>query len=114
PYTTLFRSVGYLERHVAVVLIDTVTTRQTNLHAQIAQALEAGEGLAWESPSHLYAVAYRRASVRGQSRVEAWPKKLAIGAELPTLPLWIDAEASVALPLEASYQAACRSLRIGR
>ncbi len=108
------KCVGYLERNVAVVVIDTVTARQANLHAQIAQALEAGEGLAWESPSHLYAVAYRRTPVRGHSRVEAWPKKLAIGAELPTLPLWIDVEASVALSLEGSYQAACHSLRIAR
>jgi Protein of unknown function (DUF4058) len=108
------KCVGYLERNVAVVVIDTVTARQANLHAQIAEALEASDGLAWESPSRLYAVAYRRTSVRGHSRVEAWPKKLTIGAELPTLPLWIDAEASVALPLEASYQAACHSLRISR
>ncbi len=106
------KCVGFLECGVAVVVIDTVTARQANLHAQIAQALEAGEGLAWESPSHLYVVAYRRTSVRGQSRVEAWPKRLALGADLPTLPLWIDAESSVALPLEASYNAACHSLRI--
>jgi hypothetical protein len=108
------KCVGYLERNVALVIIDTVTTRQTNLHAEIAEALEVGEGLSWESSSRLYAVAYRRTTVRGQSRVEAWPKKLALGADLPTLPLWIDIDISVALPLEESYQAACHSLRIIR
>jgi hypothetical protein len=106
------KCVGYLERRVAVVVIDTVTPRQANLHTEIAAALEAGEGLRWESPSHLYAVAYRRATVRGQSRVEAWPKRLALGAELPTVPLWFDAESSLPLALEASYTAACHSLRI--
>ena len=106
------KCVGYLERGVGVVVIDTVLGRQANLHAEIAQVLEVGERLAWHSPSHLYAVAYRRASSRGQDRVEAWPKKLTLGAELPTLPLWIDADYCLALPLEASYAAACHSLRI--
>ncbi len=59
------KCVGFLERGVAVVVIDTVTARQANVHAEIAQALDAGEGLAWESPSRLYAVAYRRTLVRG-------------------------------------------------
>jgi hypothetical protein len=108
------KCVGYLERHVAVVVIDTATTRQANLHAEIAQALDVSQALNWDSPSRLYAVAYRRALMRGQSRVEAWPKRLAVGATLPTLPLWIDADASIPLPLEGSYEAACRALRIAR
>jgi hypothetical protein len=108
------KCVGYLERHVAVVVIDTVTTRQANLHTAIAQALDVDDVLAWASRSRLYAVAYRRALVRGQGRVEAWPKRLAIGAPLPTLPLWIDADIGLPLPLEASYETACRSLRIAR
>ncbi len=108
------KCVGYLERRVAVVVIDTVTTRQANLHTAIAHALDAGEALAWASRSRLHAVAYRRALVRGQGRVEAWPKRLAIGAALPTLPLWIDADIVLPLPLEASYEAACHSLRIAR
>src|SRR5207249_120215 len=53
------KCVGYLERAVSVVVIDTVTTRQANLHTEIAQVLEAAEELAWESPSRLSAVAYR-------------------------------------------------------
>jgi Protein of unknown function (DUF4058) len=106
------KCVGYLQAGVSVLVIDTVTGRQANLHAEIAQALEAAEALAWQSPSHLYAVSYRRVFVRGQSRVEVWPKKLALGAESPTLPLWIDAELCLPLPLESSYEAACHSLRI--
>jgi hypothetical protein len=44
--------------------------------------------------------------------LEFWREPLALGALLPTLPLWINAEISVPLPLEESYTAACRSLRI--
>jgi hypothetical protein len=108
------KCVGFLERHVAVVVIDTVTTRRANLHADIALALAAEDALAWEPSSRLYAVAYRRTLSRGQSRVETWPKRLAVGAALPTLPLWIDADICMPLPLEASYQAACQALRIPR
>jgi hypothetical protein len=106
------KCVGYLERGVAVVIIDTVAGRRANLHEEIAQALDVADALAWESPSYLYAVAYRRAFARGQTRVEAWPRRLAVGAALPTLPLWIDVDVCLPLPLEASYEAACHSLRI--
>src|SRR5207253_8795987 len=47
------KCVGYLERDVAVVVIDTVAGRRANLHGEIAQALEAADTLAWESPSDL-------------------------------------------------------------
>lgn len=106
------KCIGYLERHVSVLVIDTVTGRRANLHADIADALEAREELAWHSSSNLYAVSYRRVSSRRQSRVEVWPKRLALGAELPSLPLWIDADVCLPLPLEASYEAACHSLRV--
>ena len=108
------KCVGYLERGVSVVVIDTVTTRQANLHAEIAQTLEAASELAWEAPSRLYAVAYRTVAVGGPIRVEAWPEALAVGEDLPTLPLWLNAQLSLPLPLESSYTAACHSLRIAR
>jgi hypothetical protein len=95
-----------------VVVIDTVTGRPANLHMAISEALEA-DSLHWDSPSHLYAVAYRRTNSGGQSGVDAWPRRLNVGSELPTLPLWIDSDLSLPLHLEASYETACRSLRIG-
>ncbi len=108
------RCVGYLERGVGVVVIDTVTTRRANLHAEIAAALEVSSGMEWSSPSSFATVAYRTVSEKGQAHVEAWPEALAVGAELPTVPLWIAVDLCVPLPLEASYTAACRALRIGR
>jgi len=108
------RCVGYLERAVSVVIIDSVTTRQANLHSEIAQTLEAPSELAWEAPSHLYAVAYRTIADAGASRVEVWPEALSLGAELPTLPLWLAAELCLPLSLQTSYAAACHSLRIDR
>jgi hypothetical protein len=106
------KCVGYLERGVNVVVLDTVTGRRSNLHAEIAEALEAADGLAWDSPTHLYAVAYRVVARDGQTQVEAWPEPLALGKELPTLPLWIRVDLCLPLPLQQSYTAACRALRI--
>jgi hypothetical protein len=108
------KCVGYLERDVGLVVLDTVSTRRANLHAEIVAALEVTTGMDWSSASSLAAVAYRTVAVDGQRRVEAWPEPLAVGAELPTLPLWIAADLCVPLPLEGSYTAACRSLRILR
>jgi hypothetical protein len=108
------KCVGYLERYVGLVVLDTVTTRRANLHEEIAAALEAAPDLDWTSPSSLLAVAYRTVAEKDQTRVEAWPEPLAVGAELPTLPLWIGPDLSVPLALEPSYTAACRSLRIAR
>ena len=106
------KCVGYLERGVHVVVIDTVTGGRANLHLAISEALEA-ESLHWDSSSHLYAVSYRRTTTRHQSGVEAWPRRLNLGGGLPTLPLWIDSDLSLPLHLEASYETACRSLRVG-
>ena len=106
------KCVGHLERGVAVVVLDTVTGRRANLHAEIAQTLEAAEGLTRDSPTHLYAVAYRVVSRQGQTQVEGWPAAMAVGKELPMVPLWIAADLCLPLPLETSYTAACRALRI--
>ncbi len=103
---------GYLECGVNVVVPGTVTRRRANLHTEIAQALEAADGLAWDSPTNLYAVAYRIVDRGGQTQVEVWPEALAVEKRLPTLPLWIGAGLCLPLPLEASYTAACRALRI--
>lgn len=100
------KCVGYLERGVNVVVLDTVTGWRANLHTEIAQALEAAEGLAWDSPTYLYAVAYRSVARDGQTQVEVWPEALAVGKELPTLPLWVGVDLCLPLPLEASYTAA--------
>jgi hypothetical protein len=47
-----------------------------------------------------------------KARVEVWAKRIAVAAELPTVPLWIDVDICVPLPLEPSYTAACYTPRI--
>jgi hypothetical protein len=59
-----------------------------------------------------YAVGLRGPRQQGRWRVEGWPHELVIGQPLPTLPLWLTDQMYVPLDLEASYEEACRELRI--
>lgn len=103
---------GYLQQGVAVVIIDVVTERTANLHAELVDILGLTPCLAWRSSSHLYAVAYRPTQSADAQRLEAWPEALTVGAALPTMPLWLSEELCLPLPLEESYRATCAALRI--
>jgi hypothetical protein len=106
------KCVGYLQSGASVIVIDVVTERLANLHAEIMGLLETANGAVWESPTHLYAVAYRTIAAEEQRQIQAWPAVLTIGAPLPTLPLWLGAEFTIPLDLETSYQTTCADLRI--
>ena len=43
----------------------------------------------------------------GKRGLQAWMEALAVGARLPTLPLWIGADQSLPIDLEQTYAAAC-------
>lgn len=104
---------GYLRQGIAVVIVDVVTARTANLHAELFEVLEVeGRRGAWESPTGLSAIAYRAVTVRKSPRLEVWPEPLAIGENLPIMPLWLSLDLCVPVPLEESYVETCRSLRI--
>ena len=102
---------GYLKQAVSVVIIDVVTERTANLHADLLEALEASQA-SWESATQLYAIAYRPVPVQSQQRIEAWPEALSLGAPLPLLPLWLSLELALPLRLEETYATTCDGLRI--
>ena len=104
---------GYLKHSISVIIVDVVTERAANLHADLFQALDVtSNGPPWESATKLYAVAYRPVPLKAQPHVEVWTEPLALGARLPTLPLWLSMDLCVPLRLEESYSAACVALRI--
>jgi hypothetical protein len=104
---------GYLRHGVSVVIVDVVTERSADLHAELVEALDAAvPEAAWQSPTGLYAVAYRPVPARDRPRVEAWPEALVLGRPLPVLPLWLTVDACVPLRLEESYVTTCTGLRI--
>jgi hypothetical protein len=104
---------GYLKHGIGLVIVDVVTLRSANLHAELCEALEiSGPALPWESPTGLSAVAYRPVTELRKPRLEIWPHKLTLGRDLPELPLWLALDLCVPVRLEESYQATCQSLRI--
>lgn len=103
---------GYLRRGVSVVIIDVVTERAANLHNEIVEVLEKDDEAGWTAETGLYAVAYRRAGGNGHMTLEIWHQALEIGAALPELPLWLEADLSIPLRLEESYSVTCASLRM--
>jgi hypothetical protein len=104
---------AYLQQDVSVVVVDVVTERQENLHAELMDLLDLGEGPKSAASSELYAVAYRAVSrENGGPILEMWSEPLRVGGPLPVLPLWLSRDLAVPLDLEASYTAACESLRM--
>jgi hypothetical protein len=103
---------SYLQQGISVIVVDIVTDRSGNLHAELLSHLNLAAQSGLQGPDQLYAVAYRVARKDEQSRLEAWPHLLTLGSPLPTLPLWLGAEYVVPLNLEPSYLATCESLRI--
>ncbi len=104
---------GYLKHGVGLIIVDVVTARTANLHAELLAVLEVkSRRAAWVSPTGLYAVSYRPVPVRKAPRLEVWPEPLVLGEVLPVQPLWLALDLCVPVRLEDSYLAACRSLRI--
>lgn len=112
---------GYLQTGVSVVVVDLVSSRTANLHAELCDLLDLPSSLRWASPSGLSAVCYRTAQgserrdaaiPNGRVRLDVWPHELRTGTPLPTVPLWLAVDLAVPLELELTYAASCKSLRI--
>lgn len=113
-----------LRRGVSVALVDLVTSRQSNLYAELLESIEQADPAVGPHPPSLYAAACRwRREQSGNGaatapgtppawRLEAWAHALEIGRPLPTLPLWLAEDLAVPLELEATYEETCRALRI--
>lgn len=102
---------AYLRRGVSVVVVDVVTSRSADLHADVLAALDPA-GQSDGAPGRLYAVAYRGVLGVDPPRLEAWPHALALGSPLPELPLWLEIDLCIPLRLEESYAVTCGALRM--
>jgi hypothetical protein len=100
----------YLQQGISVVVVDMVTGRNENLYAALLEQLELPSEEAGEAA--LYAVACRTVPPDEPGRLETWLAPLTVGAALPVLPLWLEADLAVPLELEASYEATFVELRV--
>lgn len=99
-----------LKKDVCVTIVDPVTSRSTNLYGELLDELHAPRTAV--SRSAIYAATCRGRRLGPRWRLESWEHELTTGAVLPTLPLWLTPDFMVPLELEATYEEACRSLRI--
>lgn len=98
-----------LQEGVGVIVVDVVTSRIANLHADLIEELAPTVTAELNDEDALYAVAYR---AQPADHIAVWPERLNIGQPLPTLPLWLSDHLAVPVDLEQSYVAACNALRI--
>ncbi len=102
----------YLSRGVGLVVLDVVTSRQGNLHNELADLLARDAAFRMPATSSLYTVAYRPLRIGEEEKIEAWPTGLAVGQPLPVVPLSLGAEWCVPVDLEAAYRETCRRRRV--
>jgi hypothetical protein len=104
---------GYLRQGVGLIVVDLVTDRHSSLDRELLDLLELNGHEPLEDATGLYAVAYRTVEdEQGRARLDLWRSVLAVGADLPILPLWIGANTPIAVDLEKAYQRVLRRLRI--
>ncbi|QEH38081.1 hypothetical protein OJF2_66790 [Aquisphaera giovannonii] len=102
-----------LRRGVCISMVDVVTIRRFNLYADLLESLDGSDPMVGESPPAIYAVTARgRRPTGGAPLLETWFSPIELGRPLPTLPIWLEDGLAVSLDLEASYEEACRLLRI--
>ncbi len=97
----------------SLVVVDVVTTRKTNLHRELLNSLVANSYNDLLLPNApLYAAAYHPRHFSQQAQIDVWYETFDVGAILPTMPLWLDADLCVPLMLQETYEQTCKSQRI--
>ncbi|HVC99303.1 MAG TPA: DUF4058 family protein [Pirellulales bacterium] len=103
---------SYLTSGVSVLIVDVVTQRAGNLHAELLDLLHVQLSTPGQGAHDLYATAHRTVPAAPGLGLESWAEQLTLGGPLPTLPLWLQPDLCLPLDLEATYQAACVARRI--
>jgi hypothetical protein len=103
------KCVAYLSQSIGLLVVDVVTDRHANLHAELMARL--GSPHATAEPE-LYATAYRRVEHDKAQGVDVWLESLAVGQLLPTLPLWLHRGPCLEVALEVSYTRTCHEQRV--
>lgn len=102
-----------LQKDVCVSVVDLVTIRQFNLYADLLELIGRTDPQLGATPPHLYSVTIRtRKRPERRSLLDLWYYPMTLGQPLPTLPIWLNTDLRVLLPLEPGYEETCRLLHI--
>jgi len=99
---------SYLHAGISLIVVDIVTERQANLHNETMTVMGAAPHFTLADQAGLYAVAYRPVRREQRSEIDLWPAICALGAQLPALPLYLQADLGFLVDLEAAYADACQ------
>lgn len=102
---------SYLQEQVGVVVVDVVTLRGGNLHAAMLSLLQVSDQ-SGTADAPLFSASYRTVAGKDATGLEYWVEPLALGGDLPTVPLWLGRDLCVPLDLDQAYRRACESSRI--
>ena len=97
---------SYLKTGIGVLVVDVVTKRWADLHAELLTRLEPEASV--RPVRSLAATSYRP----GASDLAIWRELLTVGDRLPTMPLWLKTGPSLAVDLETTYQQVRTSLKL--
>lgn len=106
------KCISLLRERVSVVVIDIVTTRRSNLYAELLEMIGLSDPSLRPEPPPLYVTACRMTKRDNEWMLETWAHSLAVGQPLPTMPLWLADDLAVPLELEESYEQGCGVLNI--
>ncbi len=108
----LAKCYNLLRHDVCLSIIGLVTIRQFNFYTELLAMLRRSDPAFSPPVPPIYAVTCRKRKVKRQTPLDSWSHPLALGAPLPSVPVWLSETQSVLLDLEASYEETCRVLRI--
>jgi hypothetical protein len=103
---------NYLVQGISLIIVDVVTSRNFNLHDEMARLLPGGESFLFPATPSLYAAAYRPLRSAAAGEAATWLATLAIGQSLPSMPLALSDELCLPIDLEAAYVETCGKLRL--
>jgi hypothetical protein len=95
-------------RGIGLVIVDIVTSRRANLHDELIDLLQADPTLRMADGSSIYATAYHPVRRGERAEIDLWQYRLAVGENLPTMPLGLSGIDIVPLDLDSTYRDVCR------
>ena len=101
---------AYLRDAIGLMTIDIVTDYRANLHAALMDRLGEND----QSDDVLYTSAYRPVRRDESEKLDIWYEPLAVGHELPAMPLFLKNGPQIQVNLADTYSLACEELRITR
>jgi hypothetical protein len=103
---------SYLQRGVALIIMDVVTSRTANLHNETMRLMNSAAEFLLPAEVELYAVAYRPVLRDRRVEIDLWKAPCTLGQPLPLMPLRLTGDLFVPVDFEAAYQEACRRRRL--